>query len=188
MDELLDYMRYAHVKLGYHFIKQLPLNMLDVGLSYALKLMALWRSETIEQIYLIHDRSSVMSKQEAIWKALVNPDIPPKVVGYDRRKMTYPIAVHDTRFENSEIFTGLQLADVLAGALAYHGGWLVNSRNPEDEYGVKLNNIFLNMDIDHMIWPSPHVTPDDLDTTGENAENPIAHVLEVTKKTKNGKL
>jgi hypothetical protein len=184
LDELLVFIKYAHIKLGYEFIKDLPLNMLDVGLSYALNLMALWRTETSEDIYLIHDRSSAMSKQEAIWKALVDPGVPPMVVGYDRRKMTYPIAVHETRFENSENYAGLQLADVLAGALTYYGKWLADSKTPSDEYGVKLNKIFLDMDIDQMIWPSPNVTPADLRTTGENAEDPIAHVQEIIEKSK----
>ncbi len=184
LDELLVFIKYAHLRLGFEFIRDLPRNMLDVGLSYALNLMALWRTDTTEELYLIHDRSSAMSKQSAIWNALVDPNVPPKVVGYDRRKMTYPIAVHDTRFEDSENYVGLQLADVLAGALAYHGGWLVNSKNPSDEYGVKLHNIFLNMDIDQIIWPSPKVTPADLETIGENAENPIGHFIEITKKNK----
>jgi hypothetical protein len=184
LEDILTFIKYPHVRLGFEFLEHLPESALDVVLSYALDLMAKWRNVTSDEINLFYDNSSSMTNQRIFWDALVDPNLKPAVVGYDIRTQKFPIAVHNTFFENSRDFVGLQLSDVLAGALARHGRWLIGGRDKHDEYGSKLNNIFSDMPIDLLLWPEPKVTPEELGTTGENAKNPIHHTLEIINKMK----
>lgn len=184
LEDILTFIKYPHLRLGYDFLDHLPKNALDVILSYSLDLMAQWRNVTSDEMNLFYDNTSSMTNQRIFWDALVDPNLKPAVVGYDRRTQKFPIAVHNTFFENSRNFVGLQLSDVLAGALARYGKWLIEGKNENDEYGSKLNKIFFDMPIDLVLWPEPKVTPEELDTLGENAINPIHHTLEIINKMK----
>jgi hypothetical protein len=67
---------------------------------------------------LVHDQSSNMARQRAIWDPIVAPTVAPAVAGVGSRVAAFPINVHETAFERSEAWAGLQLTDILAGAAA----------------------------------------------------------------------
>ena len=78
LNQLLEYLRIAHSMFGYSLFDMIDNDTLDIGLTFALRNMARWREETSESIYLIHDGSSTMSKQQKIWNALMDPSLPPE--------------------------------------------------------------------------------------------------------------
>lgn len=183
LDEFLSIIKMFHIRLGFSELNTIPKNVLDIALSEALILMNEWKINIpeSENIILIHDRSSNMAKDKEFWDKLVSPNSEPKIVGYDRRKMSYPIRIEKTNFENSKEFAGLQLADILAGAISRYFKWIINGKDENDEYGKKLS---LSMPISfggHMIWPSPDVTPQELGTIGTNADDPIEYVANIQK-------
>ena len=187
LDEFLSIIKIYHLRLGFSELQTLPKNALDIALSEALILMNNWKISIPENdnIILIHDRSSNMSKEKEFWDRLVSPDSEAKIVGYDRRKMSYPIRIERTEFENSKEFVGLQIADVLAGAISRYFKWIIDGKDTNDEYG---KNLALNMPLSfggHMIWPSPHVTPQELGTIGTDADDPIEYVANIQKELSN---
>ena len=184
VDDLFVMLKAAHIRLGYPFIKSLPENALDIALTDALVLINEWKStlHEDENITLIHDRSSNMAKEKEFWDILVNPNIPQKVVGFDRRKMSFPLKVEKTDFSDSKDYAGLQFVDILAGAIAKYFRWIIEGQNKEDEYGLKLFNVMPSWFGGHVIWPTPEVTPDGLQTTGEDADDPIEFINELRKE------
>ena len=147
-------------------------------------MMATWRKEIKGQINLIHDASSNMSKQQFIWDALMSPDLPPAVVGYDRRTTTFPIAVSKTSFEKSENWTGLQLADVIAGAFARSATWFYITQDPNDTYGRDLTAIIGNIPVLPLL-PGMEIAPAELGTTGDNAGDPNEHLAKIIYEARN---
>lgn len=181
LEELLIFFRSIPRKFGYEYLKYIKNhNHLDISLTSALMVMGRWRYEVSDEIKLIHDRSTNMSKQENIWDALVDPNLPNKETGYDRRRLKFPIAVSRTKFESSKRWVGLQLADIIAGATTRCFNWIINGKNPNDDYANEISQYIFRF-IEHQIWPEPVATPAELETEGENAANPIDFVRQVTK-------
>ena len=185
VDELLSLLQAFHIRFGYPFLQTLPADVLDIALTEALTLMNEWKINIpeSENIILIHDQSSNMAKEKEFWDKLVSPNAPPKTVGYDRRKMSYPIRIEETEFANSRDYAGLQIADILAGAITRYFKWIINGKDENDVYGKKLVSNMPEAFGAHMIWPSPHVTPDELGTNGNDADDPIDYVLKIRRDT-----
>ncbi|CAM3213254.1 DUF3800 domain-containing protein [Corallococcus sp. ZKHCc1 1396] len=159
----------AQYKLGFGYYNSLGKNSLDVSLTSALGLMARWRHENPipNALDVIHDSSSKMSKQKHIWDALVDPGVPPAMVGYDRRVMTFPLALRSTRFEPSPSYAGLQIADVVAGAVEYALSCMIGVK--DNEYGRELLEVLggVNFFVADQVWPRREVSPEEMGTDGE---------------------
>jgi hypothetical protein len=102
-----------------------------------------------------------MAKERDIWDALTSATLPPALVGYAGRITPFPLMVKETRFEPSHAWAGLQLADVLAGAMAYRLRWHINGRDPQDSYGTALSQIEWDVFEAHVVWPTDDVTPEE---------------------------
>ena len=90
-------------------------------------------------------------------------------MGYDRRKIQFPIRVVRTCPEDSKNWAGLQLADILAGAFTRHARWLNEGENIDDKFGKSITEIIGDaFPCSLLIAPEPKVTPDDLNTIGSN--------------------
>ena len=170
LNEMLQWLQISHFKLGENLFETIPENTLDLALTMTLSLMAEWRLEIAGRIHLLHDMSSNMSRQKEVWDALMDPNLPPAFVGYDRRKMKFPVSVERTIFEHSQNWAGLQLSDVLAGAIDRYSKWLVRGKKPEDSYGKELAGIVGDVLV-LPIWPETKFTPEELGTVGEQAGN-----------------
>jgi hypothetical protein len=89
-----------------------------------------WKKKLGSGMILVHDATSAMARQRRYWDALMSPDAPDDTIGYDRRKIQFPIGISETRFEPSEGYAGLQLADILAGVVAE---CMANKMVPEED-------------------------------------------------------
>ncbi|MBD2292718.1 DUF3800 domain-containing protein [Anabaena sphaerica FACHB-251] len=133
---LLDIFRGIHIVIGYDILD--TNENLNIALSCTFSLMSDWRKKISEEITLIHDASSEMAKNRDIWDALVNPNLSPIELGYDRRKFSLPIGVKETCQKNSKDLSGLQLTDLLAGGVTQYVKWLSEGQDPENEFCKKL--------------------------------------------------
>lgn len=124
---------------------------------------------------LIHDESSNMMKQSLQWEALVDPSLQEKTVGYDRRTITFPIAINSTRFERSVDWAGLQLADIIAGTVARYCNWIVAGKNTGDKYAVTLSSYLDKLPMSG-IWPVQKFTPSDLETDSPNSDDLLEYL------------
>ena len=145
---------------------------LDIAVSSTLVLMSQWRQDINDDLILIHDRSSAMAKQKKIWDAIVDPNLRPIEVGYDRRKTKFPISVIKTCSEDSKSWAGLQLVDILAGAFTRCARWLTEGKSNEDLFGKRLTELISENFECFPIAPEPKFTPEQLGTTGNNAVSP----------------
>lgn len=180
LNELLDFFRLSHIKFGYELLE--TKDHLDVAVSLTLVLMSLWRKDVHDDLILIHDRSSAMAKQKKIWDAIVAPNLGPIEVGYDRRKTQFPISVVQTRPEDSKSWAGLQLVDILAGALTHCARWLTEGKSDKDVFGKRLTDLIGDTFDCFPILPQPNFTPEQLGTTGNNAVSPHDYLTSIFMK------
>jgi hypothetical protein len=184
LNDMLSWLRLGPNILGYEkLMGNIPSNYLDIAFTMSLKLMSNWRIETNSPIHLRYDRSSNMTRQQPIWDALVDPDLEPIILGYDRRILKMPIAVNETMFESSRDWAGLQIADVLAGATARFAHWYsIEERDPADVYGSQLS-LMTDWTFSGSIFPEEKFTPEELGTIGENFADPIVYFGKLADNT-----
>lgn len=185
LDEFIDMVRFWDIKKGFEEINKLPNQALDVAFTGAFVLAEYWSRMIGSQYSFVHDESSNMSKNKYIWDILVDKNIEKKVVGYDRRKIQFSLHISETRFEKSEYSLGLQLADIMAGAVARWAAWKAG-QNEESQYVLELDKIILDSFDVHPIWPTRDVTPEALETTQENAENHLEFISQILEKKSPG--
>lgn len=184
LDEFLIFLKAHHLRYGPSILRTIPEDSLEFAFAEAFTLVAKW-SECIPGNFVItHDESSNMAKNRKAWEKAVHPDVPPKVVGYDRRKMYFPIRAEKTDFARSKDFVGLQLADITAGAMARCMKWNIQGQKGADDYAKELSSILPASFGGHMIWPSLDVTPKELGTIGPKAEDAIEHFIDLMRDTK----
>jgi hypothetical protein len=177
----------AEMKLGFPHLLSLPPHPLDIAVSSALLTISHWREKTDEPFTVIHDKSATMSKNKWLWEIIVNPKIPPREVGHDRRKMIFPLKVDKTILANSKDYLQLQFADIIAGAsLQYCKSKLEKNGS---EYAKKLGDAGIEEFLIGGVWPSKEVSPEDLGTIGENmgsAEDFIAMLIRNSENRNSG--
>jgi len=181
IDDFFVFLKASHLRYGTEILTSIPKDSLEIAFAEAFTLVAEWSKTISGNIIIVHDKSSGMAKKKELWDRVLHPDIPPKVVGYDSRKMYFPIRVEKTDFRNSKDLAGLQLVDILAGAMTRCMKWKSEGQQDGDDYAKELFSFLPECFGGHMIWPSPCVTPEDLGTTGDNAADPIEHFIQIIK-------
>jgi len=180
-DDLFGLIKVSHFRYGHNILRKIPDHSLDIAFTDTFELVSLWSRLLQGDITLVHDMSTAMAKNKAIWDRVVHPDVPVAVVGHDRRKTYFPLRVIRTDFENSKDFAGLQIVDILAGAMTRYLKWIVEGKKNEDRYAEALSTSPLSQFPVRAIWPSPDFTPEELGTIGPDAADPIEHFMELTK-------
>ncbi len=181
LEELFVLLKAHHFRYGPNFLNTIPKGSLDIAFSEAFILVAYWSESIKGNFSLIHDKSSSMAKNKKAWNKVVNPNVPSKIVGYDRRKMTFPIRAEKTDFEDSKDFAGLQLVDLMAGAMARCMKWIIQGQNNNDEYAKELSSFLPKSFGGHMIWPGLEVTPEELGTIGPKGEDAIQYIINLIR-------
>ena len=180
LEDLFVFFKACHIRYGTSLIAKVPRDSLDIAFSNAFALVAIWSEDIPGSITLIHDKSSNMAKRKDIWNRILHPDIPPALVGYDRRTMRFPIRVKRTVFENSENWAGLQLVDILAGAMSRWMTWIFRGKDAADKYAKDLTEVIPEFG-GNTILPAPEFTPEQLGTTGSKVMDPIQHIIKIAK-------
>ena len=181
VEDLIVFLRKSYTKYGFSEIKSINEDALDIAFPEALNLIAMWSSSLEGELIIMHDRSSTMAKNKKIWDRVVHTNVQETVVGYDRRKMHFPLRVIRTELADSKDRTGLQIVDILAGAMTRCMKWIIDGKNLKDSYGAQLASFLPEAFGAHMIWPSPEFTPEELRMTGPDAADPIEHFVKLTK-------
>jgi hypothetical protein len=120
--------------------------------------------------YDVHaDRSKVLAAERERLLALGNESIAPVVAGFDRRTMDFPLKVSDIIPVDSTEEKQVQLADVLAGALA--GAMKALAKRAREEFEDEIRPLMVEkrLVVDAM-WPDSEVDPVKLGTY-----DPTAH-------------
>lgn len=181
VDRLLAPFKAFHLRIGKRILS-FPAIIFEIALGCAANLMAQWSEYLKNDMVLIHDTSSNMAKNKDLWDLFVSPTLPSSTVGYDRRKVTFPIGVRETIFENSKNKIGLQLVDVIAGAFTKWGSYIISGKRENLNYEKELDKFFPGNFSGTFIWPSTDISPQDLGTDGEDMGSLIDHVAQIIKK------
>jgi hypothetical protein len=179
--EMTIFLKGSHIKHGQAAIRSIPPDSLDIAFGEAFNLIAKWSEDIKGELLIIHDQSSNMARSKHIWDRVVSPDVPERVVGKDKRLMRFPLRVVRTELANSKMHAGLQIVDILAGAMTRCMKWIISGQNPTDEYAAELASFFPESFGGHMLWPNPEFTPEDLGTTGPSADDAIDHMVDLIK-------
>jgi len=183
LNSFIDLFRASLAKLGSSVLID-PSRTLDLAFTLNFTLASLWRRDIREEdgIRFVHDVSSIMEFNKAIWNAAVDRTIPKQEIGYDTRTHKFPVAVTETVSVDSKSSIGVQLADVISGASAAMGRALLKEEAARTEYENELIDI-VNSDrvFKYSVWPSDNVTPETLGTMGPNAL-PLDNLVEIVNR------
>ncbi len=185
LDDVLDLIRPCYTIIGQRLIDLIPPNALDLSFTFGLTMMAKWRDKIQSDIVLIHDQTSNMTKQIVEWKALMSSKIEEQTLGWDRRTLNLPINIKETIFDSSENWTGLQIADILAGASAHSAKWLSSKEKSKDNFGEKISNLFKDVVLSLSLLPTNEVTPEELRTLGPKYKDPNEVIGKIIHNARN---
>jgi hypothetical protein len=158
----------AESDLGFDHLVDLPEGALRVTGSL-INHVSHWRERTGRRLIVIHDTSKGLAKDKQMWEAVLTAEMPPTEVGYDRRKVRFPLGVTEVRREDSKVHPELQLVDLVAGAMATMARNTVD-RGHQPGYAADLRAVVKPETVlIGGVWPSMEVTPEELGTTGPNS-------------------
>ncbi|HKY21331.1 MAG TPA: DUF3800 domain-containing protein [Vicinamibacterales bacterium] len=86
----------------------------DPAVDVFIAVVNLWMRRHIGPLQVIHDRSKPLRHSESLLRAMMT-DVPPRVIGYGKRKAELPLRVSDFKFDDSRTLPQLQVADLIAG-------------------------------------------------------------------------
>ena len=155
---------------------------LDPAISAVFNQLGEWGRHLQRDFHAIHDVSKPIAAEHATFKAMMNPDVDATTIGYDRRKFEFPLRTRTLEFGDSRDLPQLQVADLLAGSIAYFASAL--AREARDELTNSLESAGIERYNMHVLWPAPKFTPQALGTEelgGINAANFMAAALAKTK-------
>jgi len=166
----------AEAKLGLQHLEGFPPGMLNVTQSSLLTHVHRWRKHSSRPLCVIHDASSALAKDKWAWDAILTTDGPPIEIGYDRRKMRFPLRVEEVRLEDSAAHLELQLVDIVAGAMATDYRNSIQ-RDYRPHYAEQLRAAGSRAFVIGGVWPSREVEPEALGTTGTNVGGDPAELI-----------
>lgn len=131
----------------------------------------------------VHDNSLLMEQQNALLHLLMDANEPEIEIGYDRRKSIFPLRARSLRFASSETLDGLQVADLVAGGLAY---FLRQRSAASDPFAAEIMKTNLAKVEFSPIEPTTKVTPEELGTSEVGGINPVDYTAAfVARKQRN---
>lgn len=166
--DVLIWLLGPEMHLGYEHLRTSIPGELGVTYSSIMNHVSHWADRLACPLVVVHDASTAIAKDKATWEAILTADIPPIEIGYDRRKMKFPLGVTAVRLENSRANPALQLVDILAGAMATIGRNSIE-HNYRANYAADLRATLKPGVLIGGVWPSPDVSPEELGTVGSNA-------------------
>ena len=155
---------------------QPPRDAADMAFAAALQLMGWWRTDISAPIRLIHDATANMARRKMVWDAITDVSMPPhRSVAASGMVVTYPIAVEETVFEKSENCDGLQLADVLAGAIGCTSD--VRLSGERGDYARAILDLIAGFAL-HALVPVQDITPQGMGTVGLDGNEHLDYLTE----------
>jgi hypothetical protein len=184
--KVIDFFIMSEVELGFPHLVHLPSKCLDICLAVALGIIEHWRELNNEPLSVVHDGSSNMAKEKWLWDAIVSPDVPEQLVGFDEKRTTrFPLGVTETVFADSTIHRQLQICDVLAGAAATWAASLAQlGRTDRIQYCKELEAAGIKNLLCGSIWPVPEVKRLKSHPDQANMADPLSFFAEIVSSAK----
>lgn len=148
---------------------------IDLTLPSITLLADSWYKETNQALEIVHDDS----KQVEFWKNLIyylskgNEKVE---VGYDYRKMTYPLSIDSVNLESSKNVIQIQLSDLFASSLAYCVKRIHIDKVTDDEFANNIMKSKIGSINTIPVMPSSKITPEQLKTEDDSGINPLDYL------------
>ena len=159
-------------------------NSLDPAIPAFVEHCSKWGDRFGREYGLIHDDSKPIFQEKETLEIFMSPDEEIHVLGYDRRKFSFPLRASRIRFASSNEDPRLQVADILASATSCWAAGLVVAPSHMELWNG-LNEANLLRFVRNVIWPSPDVSPKDLGTEFTGGTNPVDAMTAFMVKHKN---
>ena len=153
---------------------------IDLSLPAFSSLCGLWGDQIKNKFDAVHDDS----KQIEFWKEYIefyssHSKISPIKVGYDYRRMKYPMAIKSLTLVNSKSSKQIQFSDLISSSLSY----CIKKRLVDNEINDNFANAIFNSKISkiksHMIMPTNKLLPEELGTENDNGINPLDYLATI---------
>lgn len=185
LHEMLSFILASDQRLGgYEYIRDLPERLTDLGTVYLMDQVQHWSGQTSETLRIVHDRSSALAREREVWETVLAPEVPPAIVGQDRRTIRFPLRVDTIELADSQDHRQLQIVDLVAGAFAIY----LKKRAGKDSTGranyiqeLEACGLPQRTRIANLIWPGTEVTPEELDTEGPVHDDAATYVAKVLR-------
>ena len=171
----------AERDLGFPHLTASPAGALTITKSSLFTSVAHWRKKLGGPFKVVHDSSSALSKEKDIWQLILGPELPKAEIGYDRRKVIFPLNVEEVVFADSKSHATLQLADIVAGATATFFRSRLDDAYRRG-YAQLLKEAGITEMIQGVVWPSTAVTPEEMGTEGGSTGSNLADFLATQMK------
>lgn len=133
----------------------------------------------------ICDDSAPVENQKQFFDTISNINNSTEVLGYGPNQFELPLKLNSLSFSSSHDSDGIQVADIITGAVSYYINKQL-SGDINDEFYIKLNKINkLDELIGRSNWPTLEVTPEELDHSQQEAgRSPIDMMTNYMLKNK----
>ncbi|HEY5956548.1 MAG TPA: DUF3800 domain-containing protein [Polyangiaceae bacterium] len=134
-----------------------------------------WTGRLDTPFDIVHDSSKLIEGEQLILEAMMSVSDTPRLMGYDRRKMHFPLRATGITLRDSRSEPSIQVADIVASSCAY----MMRSQllSDGDPFVGELLGTRLFQGTWLPVWPSPEVTPQGLGTEEPAPESdPHNHV------------
>lgn len=151
-------------------------NALDPSIPALFSQCVRWGDEYSKGFHIVHDNSHCIEKQTLLFSLFMDWTQNETTYGYDRRKFNLPLKGKSLKFANSEEYTQIQVADIIASSFSYWAAG-VSRGETEDYLFLELNKLNLDRFIGHnKIWPTMDFTPEELGTIHDGGINAADHI------------
>ncbi len=123
---------------------------------------SIWTGTLGTEFVIVHDESKPLAQQQVILEAMMSTKEETVVIGYDRRKKVFPIRANGIEFRNSSECPQIQVADVVAGAVAH--SLRQAFRTKHDSFVDELLSTKTLSVPYYPLWPELKFTPGELGT------------------------
>jgi hypothetical protein len=124
---------------------------------------SIWTSRLKTEFSIVHDSSKPIQQQQLVLEAMMSTSEKSLIIGYDRRKIAFPIKAASIEFLESSLYPQLQLADIVASSAAYCLRTSFYQQNDSFMRDLLHTNVLSGNF--RPVWPEAKVTPDELGTT-----------------------
>lgn len=172
----------ATQRIGWHYYEQWGDSHLDPAFPAFVDLGCHWTGKLGEAFDILHDSSKIIENERERLELLMSPDLPTRMIGYDRRKQAFPIQATGIQLVDSAAHPEVQVADILASSAVY--AWKKLAQRQSDQFAKEiLASPWFNGD-HNIVWPSKEVSPVELGTNEVGGINAVDYVTDFVRNRK----
>lgn len=154
---------------------------IDVTFSCFLVLCNHWYKILNEKFDVIFDNSKQIEHYNDYIEFVKGLNIPIQEIGYGSRKMTFPAQINSVKLIDSKSELNIQISDIIASSLSF----MYNNKNPKQiDFVTQIQNSkILKLENVNMMWPSPNVSPKELNMEDPSGTNILDFLAEQFMKS-----